>query len=240
MHKSAHSILIVDDSKDIRDSLATYLRRNGFRIVVAEDAAAARLCLREAAFDLVLLDIMMPGEDGFSLCRWLLANKDTPVIFLTAMTSETDRIVGLELGADDYVVKPFNPRELLARVRVALRRRAPKVDEVEFKVRKFDEWLHDSAQNELRSENGNVVELTTYENRLLSILLDHPNTVLSRAVLLDYVVGREEKAYDRAIDNQIGRLRKKLEQDASNPTLLRTVWGGGYQLVAVVTELGGE
>lgn len=231
------TILIVDDVRDIRESLASYLHKHGFQTQVASDAAAARNLLTKSDFDLVILDIMMPGEDGLSLCRWLFANNETPVIFLTAMASETDRIVGLELGADDYVVKPFNPRELLARIRVALRRQTPKLAQDTSEIRQFDVWQHDPNQNRLERNDGFVVCLTTYENRLLNVLLDQPNTALSRSVLLRHVVNREEKVYDRAIDNQVGRLRRKIEIDPSNPRIIQTVWGGGYKLVSDVKTL---
>lgn len=229
-------ILIVDDARDIREPLAQFLRKNGQRATIAADAAEARRRMEEASIDLVILDIMLPGEDGLSLCRWLVANTDVPVILLTAMATDTDRIVGLEIGADDYVVKPFNPRELLARIRVALRRRPPQPDTTSSKVRWFNGWRHDPNMSEIQNRSGQIIELTTLENRLLTFFLDNPNAVLSRAVLLDHVVGREEKAYDRAIDNQVGRLRKKIEATPSKPAFLKTVWGGGYRFVAEVTE----
>lgn len=232
---SAH-ILIVDDAREIRQPLAQYLQKNGQRTSMAADATEARRRIEVASIDLVVLDIMLPGEDGLSLCRWLVSNTEIPVILLTAMASDTDRIVGLELGAEDYVVKPFNPRELLARIRVALRRRPPQPDTTSSKVRWFNGWRHDPNMSEIRHQGGQSIELTTLENRLLTFFLDNPNTVLSRAVLLDHVVGREEKAYDRAIDNQVGRLRKKIEKSPSQPVLLKTVWGGGYKFVAEVTE----
>lgn len=207
---------------------------------MAADAAEARRRIEEASIDLVVLDIMLPGEDGLSLCRWLIANTDVPVILLTAMATDTDRIIGLEMGADDYVVKPFNPRELLARIRVALRRRPLPLDTSSHKVRWFDGWRHDPNTSEIQRQGEQVIGLTTTENRLLTFFLDNPNAVLTRAVLLDHVAGREEKAYDRAIDNQVGRLRKKIEKTPSQPTLLKTVWGGGYKFVAKVTDTATE
>lgn len=231
----APQILIVDDARDIREPLGQYLRKQGFRTRLAAHAAEARGVLAEASIHLVVLDIMMPGEDGLSLCRWLVANDGPPVLLLTALADETDRIVGLELGADDYLVKPFNPRELLARVRAILRRTPPEIAAPPSGRRAFAGWVHDPDALKLSREDGKVIDLTTAENRLLGIFLDQPRTVLSRATLLDLTAGREAKAYDRAIDNQISRLRRKIETDPKNPQILVTEWGGGYRLVADVT-----
>jgi len=227
-------LLIVDDARDIREPLAQYLRKQGYRVDLAADAAAARAALTNGAFDLIVLDVMMPGEDGLSLCRWITARDGPPVILLTAMADETDRIVGLELGADDYVVKPFNPRELLARIRAVLRR-APSVNTVVSDRRRFGPWLHDPDKAVLVGETGGEVPLTSAENRLLVVFLDRPRAVLSRDQLLDLTVGREAKAYDRAIDNQISRLRRKIEDDPKKPGLIITEWGGGYRLAADVS-----
>ena len=230
-------ILVVDDARDIRDPLGQYLRRQGFRVRLASDAAEARGVLAEAAIHIVVLDVMMPGEDGLSLCRWLAANGGPPVLLLTAMADETDRIVGLELGADDYLVKPFNPRELLARVRAILRRTPPARAAPPDGRRRFDRWTHDPDAAQLTDTDGAVVALTTAENRLLGIFLDRPREVLSRAHLLDMTAGREAKVYDRAIDNQISRLRRKIERDPAAPRILATEWGGGYRLVADVNPV---
>jgi len=227
-------ILIVDDARDIREPLGQYLRKQGFRTRLAANAAEARAALEEAIFALVVLDVMMPGEDGLSLCRWLVAQGGPPVILLTAMADETDRIVGLEIGADDYLVKPFTPRELLARIRAVLRRAPPAPAMVAVARRRFGEWTHDPALRALDHGDGRKVELTSGENRLLGVFLDRPREVMSRATLLDLTAGREAKAYDRAIDNQISRLRRKIEGDARNPVLLVTEWGGGYALAADV------
>jgi two-component system, OmpR family, response regulator len=232
----APQILIVDDARDIREPLGQYLRKQGFRTRLAAHAAEAREILAETAIHLVVLDIMMPGEDGLSLCRWLVAHDGPPVLLLTAMADETDRIVGLELGADDYLVKPFNPRELLARARAILRRTPPEVAAPSSKRRIFAGWTHDPDILKLSHEDGRSVELTTAENRLLAIFLDQPRTVLSRATLLDLTSGREAKVYDRAIDNQISRLRRKIEDNPKTPHILVTEWGGGYRLVANVME----
>ena len=229
-------VLIVDDARDIREPLGQYLRTQGFRTRLAADAAAARVAIEEAAIALVVLDVMMPGEDGLSLCRWLVARGGPPVILLTAMADETDRVVGLELGADDYLVKPFNPRELLARIRAVLRRAPPPAPTVRAAGRRFAGWTHDPAARRLRHEDGREAELTSGENRLLAVLLDHPRRVLGRSALLDLTVGREAKAYDRAIDNQVSRLRRKIERDPRRPALLVTDWGGGYALAADVEQ----
>lgn len=232
----APQILIVDDARDIREPLGQYLRKQGFRTRLAANAAEAREILAEAAIHLTVLDIMMPGEDGLSLCRWLVAHDGPPVLLLTAMADETDRIVGLELGADDYLVKPFNPRELLARVRAILRRAPPEIAAPPNGRRAFGTWVHDPDGQKLIHADGDLVDLTTAESRILGIFLDQPRTVLSRSTLLDLTAGREAKAYDRAIDNQISRLRRKIEADPKNPQILVTEWGGGYRLVAEVTE----
>jgi two-component system OmpR family response regulator len=230
-------ILIVDDARDIREPLGQYLRKQGFRTRLAANAAEAREILGEAGIHLVVLDIMMPGEDGLSLCRWIVGRGGPPVLLLTAMADETDRIVGLELGADDYLVKPFNPRELLARVRAILRRSPPEVAPPPSGRRGFAGWVHDPDALTLSRQDGPPVDLTSAENRLLGIFLDQPRTLLSRATLLDLTQGREAKAYDRAIDNQISRLRRKIEVDPKSPQILVTDWGGGYRLVADVTQV---
>lgn len=227
-------ILIVDDARDIREPLGQYLTKQGMRTKLAANAAEARIALEEAAISLVILDVMMPGEDGLSLCRWLVSQGGPPVILLTAMADETDRIVGLELGADDYVVKPFNPRELLARVRAVLRRVPEPEAEVPDHQRRFAGWTHDPATQKLIAADGEEIPLTSGESRILSVFLDNPRTVLSRARLLDLTQGRDAKPYDRAIDNTISRLRRKIEADPRSPVLLVTEWGGGYMLAADV------
>lgn len=230
MTQKSYHILIVDDARDIREPLGQYLRKQGFRTSLAANAVEARQLIEQAGIDLAILDIMMPGEDGLSMCRWMVANTNIPVIMLTAMADETDRIVGLELGADDYVIKPFNPRELLARIKAVLRRLPERPYLAE--NNKFEGWTHDMARKWLTHEDGREISLTTSENRLLTVFLQNPNTVLSRASLLDLTAGRAEKAFDRTIDNQIGRLRKKIEDDPKTPKLLVTERGGGYVLVA--------
>jgi two-component system OmpR family response regulator len=232
-------ILIVDDARDIREPLGQYLRRHGFRTGLAANAAEARAAVEGGAIDLVILDVMMPGEDGLSVCRWLVGRGGPPVILLTAMSDDTDRIVGLELGADDYVVKPFNPRELLARIRAVLRRVPPAPPEVPSGIRRFAGWSFDPAARSLVHPDGRRAELTSGEARLLAVFLDRPRTVLSRDRLLDLTAGREAKAYDRAIDNQVSRLRRKIEADPARPALVVTEWGGGYALAADVEDVPG-
>jgi two-component system OmpR family response regulator len=231
-------ILIVDDQRDIRDLLARYLVKHGLRASVAENSEAARKVLRAAQIDLIVLDIMMPGEDGLSFTRAIRANQDIPVILLTAMGEETDRIVGLEVGADDYLPKPFNPRELLARIKAVLRRaRALPFPALAGKGQLcFDRWRLDLARRELIDHSGVAVPLSSGEYRLLLAFLERPGMVLSRDQLLDLTRGRSAQPFDRSIDNQISRLRRKIERDPRNPSLIKTAWGDGYSFVGDVTH----
>lgn len=228
-------ILIVDDARDIREPLATYLKSQGFRASVAADAPSGRSAVNDGAIDLVVLDVMMPGENGLSLCRYLRERGGPPVILLTAMADDADRIVGLELGADDYVVKPFNPRELLARIRAVLRRVTTAAPAQTPSRRRFHGFVHDAEARTLERSRGEPLTLTTAENRLLCALLDRPGQVLSRDQLLDLTAGREAKPYDRAIDNQVSRLRRKLGDDPRRPELIVTEWGGGYRFAGTVS-----
>ena len=232
---AAIRVLLVDDEPGLREPLADYLVRQGFGVTQAGSAAQARSLLGDNAFDIVLLDIMMPGEDGLSLCRHLTETRQLPVIFLTAKGEATDRIVGLEIGADDYVVKPFDPRELVARIRSVLRRtgRQP-VEATEAVTLEFEGWLLDPLKRRLIDREGAVVAISSAEFRLLMAFLEHPRQVLDRDRLLDMVQGREAHLFDRAVDNQISRLRRKIEVDSRNPQLIQTVWGGGYMLAAEV------
>ncbi|MBS9478481.1 response regulator [Ancylobacter radicis] len=224
-------IAIVDDHRDIRDLVGKYLHRHGYRTSLAESAASFRRLMERNAFDLVVLDVMMPGEDGLSLCRYLRESTNLPVIMLTAMAEETDRIVGLELGADDYLSKPFNPRELLARIKAVLRRvqsLPPQRGQLKAKEVRFERWALNVGRRELIDPDGLTVPLSTAEFRLLSVFLEHAGMVLSRDQLLDLTVGRSAEPFDRAIDNQVSRLRKKIEIDPKSPVLIKTHWGGGY------------
>ncbi len=232
-------ILIVDDERDIRDPLASYLSKNGMRVSKAENAAAAREIIAVHAIDLILLDIMMPGEDGLSLAGFVHATAKIPVILLTAKAEEMDRILGLEIGTDDYVTKPFSPRELLARIKAVLRRtagsqalHAPGADAFA-----FGPWILRTGDRELVDADGVATPLSTGEYNLLHALVTHPRRVLSRDQLLDLAQGRELAAFERSIDNQISRLRRKVEADPSDPALIKTVWGGGYMLTAEVRRI---
>ena len=231
-------LLLVDDEPTLREPLAEYLTRQGFDVREAANAAVARADIAEFRPDLVLLDVMMPGEDGLSLCRHLVEAKELPVILLTARGEATDRIIGLEIGADDYVTKPFEPRELVARIRSVLRRAgrsaAPAEEDAGYQ---FEGWLLDPLKRKLTDPEGAVVSISTAEFRLLRALLDHPRQVLDRDRLLDMVQGREAHLFDRAIDNQVSRLRRKIELDSRDPQLILTVRGGGYSLAAEVRRV---
>ncbi len=234
-------ILLVDDERDIRDPLATYLGKNGLRITKAENAAAARDIIAVHAIDLVLLDIMMPGEDGISLARFLRATTSIPVILLTAKAEEMDRVLGLEIGADDYVTKPFSPRELLARIKAVLRRTAgggpASVHAPDAAGFGFGPWVLRTGERELVDAEGVALPLSTGEYNLLHAFVTHPRRVLTRDQLLDLSQGRELAAFERSIDNHISRLRRKIEADPGDPKLIKTVWGGGYMLAADVRKI---
>ena len=231
-------VLIVDDERDILDPLASYLLKNGFRVSKARDASAAREILAAHAIDIALVDIMMPGEDGLSLTGFVRATSKIPVILLTAKAEETDRIVGLELGADDYVTKPFSPRELVARIKAVLRRTSDdRVKAPDAPAYGFGDWVLRTGERELVDAEGRAVPLSTGEYNLLLAFVTHPKRVLTRDQLLDLSQHRELGAFERSIDNHISRLRKKLEHDPKDPKLIKTVWGGGYTLAADVRRL---
>jgi len=232
-------ILIVDDHREIRDLVSRILTREGFRVSTAQDGRTMRKVLADARIDLVLLDIMLPGEDGLTLCRSLRAASQIPIIMLTAKGEEVDRIVGLEMGADDYLPKPFGGRELVARIKAVLRRSriAPEVEtKVKPKVYRFDRWALNSQARELVREDGVTVPLSSAEFELLLALVQRPQRVLSRDQLLDLTRGRVAGPFDRSIDTQVSRLRKKIERDPSDPKIVQTVWGGGYIFTASVIE----
>ena len=241
MAESGAHVLIVDDHRDIRDALSRYLQSNGLRVSTAESAAAARRVLKERDIELIVLDIMMPGEDGLSLCRSVREGKGVPVILLSARVEELDRIVGLEVGADDYVTKPFSPRELLARIQSVLRRtnELPPSQRPRIGIRvRFGDWVLNGPERTLTGKDGVAISLSSAEYALLTIFLDHPHVVLTRDQLLERVKGREADAvFDRSIDTQISRLRRKLEEDPRNPRLIKTAWGSGYLFTAEVVEL---
>lgn len=230
------SLLIVDDRRDIRDPLKRYLSGEGFTVSCAQNAAQAREHLERSSVDLVVLDIMMPGEDGLSLCRHIRETQSAAVIMLTAKGDEIDRIVGLEIGADDYLTKPFNPRELLARIRNVLRRQPQPPSQALDEQWRVGDWLYVPAQRTLESKDKNI-RLTTSENDLLCTLISRPGKIFERDHLLDSIHGREAHAFDRAVDNIVSRLRKKIEPDPASPTHIETVWGGGYRCIAKVERV---
>lgn len=231
-------ILVVDDDREIRRLLGDYLARNGYRVSTAADGAEMRRTLSHSAPDLVVLDIMLPGTDGLELCRELRSQDATPVIMLTARDEDTDRVVGLEMGADDYLAKPFNPRELLARIKSVLRRtRAlpPNMRKNRQPARfNFAGWSLDTANHELTAPDGVLVSLSGAEYRLLLTFLEHAGSVLNRDQLLDLTRGREASPFDRSIDVQVSRLRQKLRDDAREPRIIRTLRSEGYVLAAEV------
>lgn len=229
-------IVVVDDDRSIREPLARYLAKSGYRVSTASDAVEFDKILVASVVDLAVLDIMLPGEDGLSMCRRLMNGRRVPVILLTALAEETDRIVGLELGADDYLCKPFNPRELLARIRSVLRRAEmlpPRQARLKGRAR-FDRWVFDYAHREVVGPDGVAVRLSTAEHLLLTALLDHAGLVLSRDQLLDLTRGRAAQMFDRSVDIQVSRLRRKLETDSRDPRIILTERGGGYVFAAVV------
>lgn len=228
-------IIVVDDDPDLRDLLIGYLAREGYEVTGAQNGRALDAALEQCGCDLILLDLMLPGEDGLSIARRLRQASQIPIIMLSARGEDVDRIVGLEVGADDYVSKPFNPRELLARIRAVLRRREPGAaqsantgedpdDQDSFD---FGPYHLDMRTHELLKE-GEPVPLTGGELNLLAVLAAHPNRVLDRDRLLDLLKGYERSPFDRSIDVQIARLRAKIEPDTKRPRYIRTVWGKGY------------
>ena len=227
-------ILIIDDEREIRRPLAKYLGDAGYRVSQAEDGREMDKIMAKAKIDLIVLDVLMPGEDGFSICKRLQATTRIPIILLTALKDDTDRIVGLELGADDYVSKPFNPRELQARIKTVLRRTLmlpPRAERMSGTVR-FDRWRFDLSQKQIVGPNELVVPLSSGEHALLLALIEHAGTALTRDQLMDLTRGVSAPVFDRRIDNQISRLRRKLEKDTKNPVIIQTKWGGGYVFAA--------
>lgn len=232
------NILIVDDDPELRRLIGEFLGKHGFDVALAPDAKGMDAVLDRQRVDLIVLDLMMPGEDGLSVCRRISASRRIPVVMLSAASEETDRIVGLEVGADDYVRKPCSPRELLARIRAVLRRAADRSDAPEFAgdhdIYEFADWRLDMMRRELRSPDGVLVNLSSGEFALLRAFLEHPQRVLTRDQLLDYARGRDAFAYDRAIDVQVSRLRRKLESASSEVELIKTVRNEGYVFASPV------
>lgn len=232
MAENATRLLLIDDEASIREPLSEFLVGQGFHVDALPSAAAARAALADKSYHLIISDVMMPREDGLSLTRFIRETIGTPVILLTARVEETEKIVGLEIGADDYVPKPFSPRELVARIRAVLRRTREHAATAEAgddgQSFAFGAWtLHEGAR-QLRHVDGRDIALSAGEFYLLVALLRHPRQVMSRDRLLDLVRGRDADIFDRSIDNLVSRLRRKLEDDARAPAIIKTVWGGGY------------
>jgi two-component system OmpR family response regulator len=229
MQESPH-VLIVDDDRELLRLLARFLERHGLRVSTARDGREMRQALADWRIELIVLDLMLPGENGLTLCRQLRATSSMPIIMLTAMGEETERIIGLEMGADDYLPKPCSPRELLARIRSVLRRTRSTATSQSQRARilVFERWQLDLARRRLKSPDGFIVDLSPTEFELLAAFAEHPQQVLSRDQLLDLAHGRGAAPFDRTIDIQVSRLRRKIEPDPKSPELITTVRGGGY------------
>jgi two-component system phosphate regulon response regulator OmpR len=230
--KRSEHILVVDDDARIRQMLLRYFEDEGFHVSMAADGAAMRECLRKVEIDIILLDLVLPGgDDGLTLAREIRAKSDVPIIMLTGRDDIVDKVVGLEIGADDYIVKPFHLRELLARVRNLLRRRQPArqaQSEVAANILRFGSWTLDLGRRQLLGTDGAETVLTTGEFDMLALLAAHPGRVFTRDMLMDRTRGRSLEAFDRSIDAQIARLRKKLERDTRRPDMIKSVRGVGY------------
>lgn len=231
-------ILIVDDHREIRDLVGRALTREGFRISAAADGKAMRKVMADSRIDLILLDLMLPGENGLTLCRELRAQSNIPIIMVTAKGEEIDKVIGLELGADDYLPKPFGTRELIARINAVLRRTRMDITAPQGMAKRyaFGRWVLNAEARELLRDDGVTIALSTGEFDLLLAMVERPQRVLTREMLLDLARGRAATAFDRSIDTQVSRLRKKLEADPTEPKIIQTVWGGGYMFAAPVTE----
>ena len=218
-------ILVVDDHADIRDLLKRFLEQHGYRVSCARDGREMKKLLEHSTIELIVLDLMLPGEDGLTLCRELRVHSAIPIVMLTARGEDMERIVGLEMGADDYLPKPFSHRELLARVAAVLRRRQPVAEKG--RLRHFGPFEVDLEARRL-TRNGEEIEVSGAEFSLLKVLLEHPDRVLSRDALVDLLKGYERGPFDRMVDVRVTRLRRKIEPDPAHPVYLRTVWGEGY------------
>ena len=222
-------LLVVDDDAELRELAEVYLTQQGFDVCAVADGAAMDARLAHEKFDLLILDLMLPGEDGLSIAKRLKGRIDIPIIMVSAQGEDIDRIVGLEVGADDYIGKPFNPRELLARIRAVLRRARsrPPTDGGPTSVVRFGDFELDLGAHRL-ARQGEQVALTSGEFDLLAILARHPNKVLDRDRILDLLTGAERSPFDRSIDVRVTRLRSKIEPDPSRPIYIKTIWGKGY------------
>ena len=227
MENIAEHLLVVDDDRALRDRLSRYLTEQGFRVTAVADGPSMDDFLAQQTPDAVILDLMLPGEDGLSLARRLRAKSDLPIIMLSARGEDIDRIIGLEIGADDYLPKPFNPRELLARIRVLLRRKTASANMIHEAVYTFAPYRLDVTSHAL-TKNEEPVALTEAEFKLLCVFTEHPNRVLNRDQLIDQIKGYDRSPYDRSIDVRVTRLRRKIEEDPASPRYIRTIWGEGY------------
>lgn len=234
--ENKNKILVVDDDHAIRDLLGRFFREHGYEAHLAKNGPEMMDVMDKHPVDLIILDIMMPGEDGMTLCRKLRAKSQVPIIMLTAISEEIERILGLEMGADDYLSKPFNPRELLARAKAILRRSGPAEPgaESDHVVYRFQSWELDKTARQLKSPDNMEISLSSGEYMLLLAFLERPQQVLSRDRLLDLTRNRMAAPFDRSIDIQISRLRSKIEEDPKNPQLIKTIRGGGYILATMV------
>jgi two-component system phosphate regulon response regulator OmpR len=220
-------VLVVDDDAALRGLLTRYLSENGYAVTAVADGVEMTTAMAQQKPDMVILDLMLPGEDGFALARHLRSDGDIPIVMLSARGEDIDRIVGLEIGADDYLPKPFNPRELLARIRAVLRRQRPPAAPAPHTAFCFGPYRLEPERHRLL-RGGEEVALTTGEFALLRVFAEHPNRVLERDVLLERLKGYERNPFDRSIDVRVNRLRRKIETDPANPRYIRTVWGEGY------------
>ncbi|TEW44243.1 response regulator [Psychromonas algicola] len=229
-------ILVVDDDQSIRELLSEYLAKASFDVISAEDGVSMAERLKESQPDLIILDVMLPGDDGFILCQRIRKTSNVPIIMLTANSDEMDRVLGLEIGADDYIAKPFSPRELLARVKALLRRSTFIQEESTAKPRfiKFADWTLDTLQHKVSRENGELLTLTGADYQLLMLLIANPNKAVSRDDICQELHGRKAFANERAIDVHLSRLRQHLGDDAKQPQIIKTVRGAGYVFIAEI------
>jgi two-component system OmpR family response regulator len=233
-------VLVIDDDQDIRELLAEYLSKNNFDVITAEDGLEMGKKLLVYQPDLIILDIMLPGDDGFILCQRIRQTSHVPIIMLTANSDEMDRVLGLEIGADDYIAKPFSPRELLARIKALLRRTqfASEVSQLTAKARYllFSNWKLDTKQHLLINENKDEISLTGADFQLLTLFLDNANSAISRDQICQALHGRDAFANERGIDVHVSRLRQCLKDDAKSPKIIKTIRGAGYIFIADVNE----
>ncbi|MEQ8322056.1 MAG: response regulator [Rhodospirillales bacterium] len=236
---SAPKILIVEDNRELRELISKSLKKEGYRVRQAGDGREMLHELDQGRVDLIVLDIMLPGQDGLVLCRNLRAKSTTPIVFVSAKNDDLDKVLGLKMGADDYIAKPFSMAELSARIEAVLRRvdtGAPVQSDDDLKGYRFSRWLFDLERRELIENDDIIVPLSTGEFNLLSVFVQRPNRVLSRDQLLDFTHGRDVTAFDRSIDTQVSRLRRKIEADPREPQIIKTVWGGGYVFTVDVSR----